>query len=322
MNDLDVLDRFGPQPTDPSATVFAAARARLDEAMTPAAAAAPAERRSHRRLPLLAAAAAAAIGLAVTPALVGSDQSIALAAVDPLTFPLTPTALPGSLGEPVFEHDSNFMAARYGPALNGVSILTGVEDEDFWTIPDNASTAEVNGHQAMVFSRTVYNGTPNSASAVTVLFQSDDNTWTAVTGSGSYADADRVEALAESLREEPQPVDLALSVAPQGWSLAAYKEDRILIFAASSGETGDNDLTVALVEQRSRNLAGYGAQDVETLTINGQPALLGRQAAATGEPAWILEARTASGRAFSLRAPAGFTRAQVIQTAKGVTYRR
>lgn len=319
MNDLDLLDRFGPQSTEPSAAVIAAARGRLDAAMTPASAAAAAEHRPHRRLPLLAAAAAAAVGLAITPALVASDHSIALAAVDPLTFPLTPAALPGSLGEPVFERDSEFMAARYGPALNGVSIVTDVEGEDFWSIPDTASTAEVNGHQATVFSRTVYDGTPDSAAAMTVVFQSDDNTWTAVTGSGSYADADRVEALAESLREEPQPVDLALSVAPKGWSVVAYKEDRILILAPP-GEASRNELTVALVEQRSPNLAGYGAQNVETLTINEQPAHLGRQAAEAGEPTWILEAQTSSGQAFSLQAPAALTRDQVIQMAEGVTY--
>lgn len=225
MNDLDLLDRFGPQPTDPSATVMDAARARLDVAMSQAAAG---ERRSRRRLPLLVAAAAAAVGLAVSPALVGSDESVALAAVDPLTFPLTPAALPAGLGDPVFERDSNFMAARYGPVLNGVSIVTDVQDEDFWSIPDNAPTAEVNGHQATVISRTVHNGTPDSAPAVTVIWHSDDHDWTAVTGSGNYADAGRVGAIAESLRQEPQQVDLALSVAPKGWSVVAYKEDRIL----------------------------------------------------------------------------------------------
>lgn len=316
MNDLDILDRFGPQPTDPSATVMAAARARLDAAMTEPT---PAEHRS-RRLPLMAAAAVAAVGLAVTPALVGSDTSVALAAVDPMTFPLTPTALPGGLGDPVFERASHFITARYGPVLNGVSIVTSVEDEDFWSIPDHAPTAEINGHQATVISRTVHNGTPNSAPAVSVIWQSEDNDWTAVTGSGHYADAGRVEAIAESLREEPQPVDLALSVAPAGWSVVAYKEDRILTFAASS-DAGDNDLTVALVERRSRNLSGYGAQDVETLTINGKPAQLGRQAAEAGNPTWILEAQTSSGQAFSLQAPEGITRDQVVQIAKGVTYR-
>ena len=317
MNDLDLLDRFGPMPKDLSATAMDAARARLDAAVAQAA---PVERRPRRRLPLLAAAAAAAVGLAITPALIGSHESIALAAVDPLTFPLTPTALPEGLGDPVFERDSNFMAARYGAVLDGVSIMTEVEDDGFWSIPDNAPTAEIDGHRATVITRTVFNGTPHSAPAVTVIWHSDDSDWTAVTGSGSYADAARVEAIAESLRDRAQPVDLALSVAPRGWSVVAYKEDRILTLAAP-GEAGRNDLTVALVKRLSVNLSEYGAHDVETLTINGEPAQIGRQAAEAGEPTWVLEARTSSGQPFSLQAPASLTRDQVIQIAQGVTYR-
>jgi hypothetical protein len=155
---------------------------------------------------------------------------------------------------------------------------------------------------------------------VTVVFGGDDGQWSAVTGPGEYADAGRVEALAESLREDPQPVDLALGVAPQGWSLVAYKEDRILTLAPS-GETGGDHLSVALVERRSRDLASYGAWDVETVTVNALPAQLGRQASETGDPSWILVAQTASGQAFSLQAPAIFTREQVVRTAAGVTYR-
>ena len=177
MNDLDLLDRFGPMPKDLSATAMDAARARLDAAVAQAA---PVERRPRRRLPLLAAAAAAAVGLAITPALIGSHESIALAAVDPLTFPLTPTALPEGLGDPVFERDSNFMAARYGAALDGVSIVTEVEDDGRWSIPDNAPTAEIDGHRATVITRTVFNGTPSSAPAVTVIWHSDNSDWTAV----------------------------------------------------------------------------------------------------------------------------------------------
>ncbi len=315
MNDLEMLDRHGPNPTAPSAAAMDAARARLDTAMAQA----PSTERRSRRLPLLAAAAAAAIGVAVTPALVGSDESIALAAVDPLTFPLTPTALPGGLGDPVFERDSNFMAARYGSTLNGVSIVTDVDDKDHWSVPESASTAEVDGHQATVFGRTVHDGTSKSARSMTIVWQADDHEWTAVTGSGEYADASRVEAIAESLLEKPQEVDLALSVAPSGWSVLAYKDDRILTFAASA-EAGGNGLTVALVERLSSSLTEYAAQDVETLTINGKSAQLGRQAAEEGEPTWILEAQTASGQAFSVQAPAALTRDQVVRIAEGVTY--
>jgi hypothetical protein len=317
MNDRDLLDRFGPQPTDLSATALDAARARLDEAMTQPA---PAKHQSRRRLPLLVAAAAAAVGMAVTPALVGSDSSIALAAVDPMTFPLTPTALPGDLGEPVFERDIDFVAARYGSTLDGVSIVTDVEDQDYWSIPDDAPTVHVNGHQATVVSRTVHNGTLASAPAVTLIWQSADDVWTAVTGSGSYADPGRVESLAESLRWQPQAVDLTLSVAPAGWSVVTYKEDRILTFA-EPGEAGKKELTVALVERPSVNLSDYGAQAVDTVTINGEAAQLGRNSAEAGEPTWILEAQTSTGQAFSLQAPAGLTRDQIIRIAEGVTHR-
>ncbi len=315
MNDLDMLNRLGPKPTAPSAAAMGAARARLDAATAQA----PVAERRSRRLPLLSAAAAAAIGLAVAPALVGSDGSIALAAVDPMTFPLTSTAIPRDLGDPVFERDSNFTAARYGPALNGVTIVTDVDDKDHWSIPDSASTVEVDGHQGTVFGRTVFNGTPDSAPSVTIIWQTDDRDWTAVTGSGDYADDQRVEAIAESLQEEPQPVDLALSVAPSGWSVLSYKEDRILTLG-SSDEAGGSYLTVALVQRVSANLAEYGAQDVETLRINGAPAQLGRQAADAGDPTWILEAQASSEQPFSVQAPAVLTRDQVIQIAEGVTY--
>lgn len=316
MNDLDLLDRFGPKPTDLSAAALGAARARLETAMTRSTRVEP---RSRHRLPLLAATAAAVVGLAITPSLVGSDQSVALAGVDPLVFPLTPTALPAGLGDAVFERDSGVMAARYGSVLDGVSVVTDVEGEDFWSVPDDAPKVQVHGHPAAVISRIVHDGTPASAPAVTLVWQGDDHEWTGVTGSGRYADAGRVAAIAESLREEPQPVDLAVSVAPRGWSVTAYKEDRILTLAAPGG-AGPNELTVALVDRPSANLSGYGAQDVETLTINGAAARLGRQAAEAGAPAWILEAQTSSGQAFSLQAPAALTRDQVIQVAEGVTY--
>lgn len=316
MNDLDLLDRFGPKPTELSASAMTAARARLDGAMTDAV---DIKSRPRRRLPVLAAAAAAVVGLTISPALIGSGGSIALAAVDPLVFPLTPTGLPSGLGDPVFERDSGFMAARYGSVLNGVSIVTDVEDEDHWTIPDAAATTEIDGHQASVVSRTVHNGTPASARAITVIWHGDHD-WTAVTGSGSYADAARVEAIAESLKDQPQRVDLTLSVAPEGWSVVAYKEDRILTLAAP-GEDGANELTVSLVDRLDRDLSQYGAQDVETVMINGGPAQLGRQAGAAGDSDWILEARTPSRQPFTLQAPAALTHAQVIQIAQGVSYR-
>lgn len=313
MNDLTTIDRLGPAPSTLSATALDAARARLDSAVRqePSSNA----RRSGRRLPLLAAAAAAAIGLAVTPALLGTDNSIALAAIDPMTFPWTPSAVPAGLGEPVFEKDTNFIAVRYGAQLNGISIMTNIEDEDFWTIPAGARTVDVQGDEATLYERTVYNGSP----AVTVVWKDDSNDWTAVTGSGQYAEGDRMVAFAAALQDEPQRVDLSLGVAPAGWAVAAYKEDRILTLS-ESGAPGPDDLTVALTERVSTDLSGYGSQDESTVTINGRPAHVARRASEDGGFGWILEATTASGQSFSVQAPGVFTRDQVVEIARAVTY--
>lgn len=317
MIDLETIDRLGPAPSPLSETSLSAARARLDSAITQARGST--QSRPRLRLPLLAAAAAAAVGLAVVPALVGSDSSIALAAADPMTFPWTPSAVPAGLGDPVFEKDSNFIAARYGDQLNGISITTDVAEEEFWTIPTGARTADLEGDEAKVYERAVDNGSPESANAVTVVWKDDANDWTAVTGSGRYADVDRMVAFAEALRDQPQRVDLSLSVAPAGWTMAAYKEDRILTLS-ESGEPDDNDLTVALTDHVGTNLSAYGAEDASAVTINGRPALLGRQASDAGDFRWILEATTASGQAFALQAPDGLTRDQVVAVAEGVTY--
>jgi hypothetical protein len=317
MTDLESIDRLGPAPTPLSETALCAARARLDSAITQAHSST--QRRPRRRLPLLAAAAAAAVGLAVAPALVGSDNSIALAAVDPMTFPWTPSAVPTGLGEPEFEKDSNFIAARYGDQLNGISITTDVAEEDSWTIPAGARSADVDGDEAKVYERTVYNGDPEGANAVMVVWKDDAHDWTAVTGSGQYADGDRMVAFAEAMRDQPQRVDLSLSVAPVGWTVAAYKADRILTLS-ESGEPDENDLTVALTDRVARSLSAYGAEDESAVTVNGRPALLGRQASDAGGFRWILEANTASGHSFALQAPDGLTRDQVIAVAEGVTY--
>ncbi|WP_134767594.1 hypothetical protein [Nocardioides sp. 1609] len=323
MNDLDLLDRFGPRPpTSPSDAAMSAARQRLDDAMAEA----PGPTRlPRRRLPLVAVAAAAAVaavGVTTTPALVGSDGSVAVASVDPLTFPLTPTALPDALGDPVFEREADrFVAARYGPITNGLSIVTDVEDDGYWDIPDDSPTTDIDGHEARIVNRTVYGGTPQGAAAVSMIWEGDDGDWTAVTGSGDYADPARVEAFAESLQDKPQPVDLSLAVAPEGWTLATYQADRILVFVAPDGDARDG-LTVALTPRASSDLSGYGAREVGNLTVNATPAAIGRQDSDHGgDPTWILVAQTTSGQTFSVQAPASLTRDQVIQIAEGVTYR-
>ncbi|HSX67903.1 hypothetical protein [Nocardioides sp.] len=312
MNDLDLLDTFGPSAVEPSDTTLAAARARLAAAID---APSPAVRRT-RRLPLLVAAsvvAAGAVGVAVTPALVGSDDSIALAAVDPLTFPWTPATVPAGLGDPVFDKDLGHFGVVYGESGSGFSIFTQIESD--WDLPSNARDAEVNGEPAKVFERE-----RNGAPAVTVAWEDDTEGETWVTGSGPYAEPDTVLSFVEALREKPQPVDLSLTVAPSGWMPTFYKADRILTLT-QSGEYGPERLTVALLDQLTADFAGaYAATGVERTTIDGRPATFGQQET-DGGTQWVLEATARDGQPFQVQAPGALTEAQLLGIAAGVRHR-
>ncbi len=313
MNDLDLLRTHGPAPTHPSPGVMDRARASLQEELQRAAV--PAEtvvafrpRRHLRRrvigLGLAAATVAAAAVLA--PSLLGMDSSgaIALGPVEPMTFPLTATSIPSGLGEPVFERDGTFTMAQYrGAGPDRLSVIVP-ESLDHWTIPDDAEHVHVQGQDGVLFT--------GADSAVIVAWTESDGDVVGVAGRGSFADPDRVEAFADSLTDRPQQVDLVLTVAPEGWTPTAYKEDKIVQFTGRDGES----LGVVLLDELSPGLAGYGATDVSTVEVSGRAATIGR-----GSEGWVLEGRTPDGTPFSLNAPASFTRDQVVEVADGVRHR-
>lgn len=310
MNDLDLLDRFGPSADEPTDATLAAARARLDAAM---ASPAPAVRRP-RRLPLLVAAsvvAAGAVGVAVAPAFMGSDDSIALAAVDPLAFPWTPATLPAGLRDPVFDKDRGHFGVSYGTPDSGLSIFTRIEGD--WDVPSSARGTEVNGEAARVFERE-RNGVPT----VTVAWTDDDEGLTWVTGRGPYASAEQVVAFAQALQEKPLPVDLSLTVAPDGWTPQLYKADRILTLVGADNA----ELTVSLLDHLSPDFSNYaGPRDVHSTVVDGRPATAAKIPDDRGSSMWVLETTAADGQAFQLQAPEVLTEEQVIEIAAGVRHR-
>lgn len=308
MNDLDLIDRFGPDAENPSDATLAAARARLDAAMA-APATAPAVRRT-RRLPLLVAAsvvAAAAVGAAVAPALLGSDDSIALAAVDPLTFPVTPTWLPEGLGDPAFSKDSASLSfASYGTPRDGVNVVVS-DTWDQWEDRDREREIDIAGRDGLVFER--------DPGDVVIVWEQPDGDLVGVSGRGTFADEAVIERIAESVTDRAQPVDLFLTVAPEGWHVLAYQSDHHV----SYGERGE--LSVTLVEGQQGG-PDYGATGVHDVTVNGRDGWIGSQVDEAGDRAgWILVTTAADGQAFSLQAPAALTEAQVIEIAAGVRHR-
>ena len=325
MTDLELLDACGPAPAELRSVVLDRARLELlDEA-------AHEPRRETRRLARFRSSvsrrrfvsaglvAAALVGAAVLlPSTLGlnSSSAIALAPADPLSFPLTPETIPPGLSDTVFELGSGFKAVRYlGSDGDRLSVTTDVKSEEFWSIPDDHRAVDIAGSEGVLFRGEALHGTPTGTPSVSVVWQDADGAWTRVTGEGTYADATRVESFAESLRAQPQPVDLSLRVAPQGWSVDAYKDDRVLTMSPDGGPTGV-DLTVSVVDAPSRDFGSdYGAQDLTTARVHGRDAQIGKTA-----EGWIILAETPNGRWYSVSAPKTFTREQVIKVANGVSY--
>lgn len=307
MNDLDLLDTFGPSAPEPSDATLAAARARLDAAM---AAPTPAVRRT-RRLPLLVAAsvvAAGAVGVAVAPALVGSDDSIALAAIDPLTFPVTPTWLPEGLGDPVFSKDSSALAfASYGRPQHGINIVLS-PTLDQWEDRDGERAIDVQGHEGILFER--------APGDVVVVWEKDGGDYVGVSGRGDFADEEVIERVAESVVDRRQQVDLFLTVAPEGWPVMAYQSNHHV----SYGDRGE--LSVTLLSSQANAGSNFGARDVHDISVDGRDGWIGNHVDESGDPVgWVLVAPAPDGREFVLQAPAAFTEEQVIEIAAGVRHR-
>lgn len=324
MTDLELLDTHGPAATTLRSNVLDRARLNLLEEATKEprrevsrlSASRPAARRRFVGAGLLAASVAGAAVLLPSTLGLKSSSAIALAPADPLTFPLTPQTVPPGLTDTVFELDSGFKAVRYlGSNGDRLSVTTDVKSEEFWSIPDGSRPVDIAGYEGVIFDGQAFHGTPAGTPSVSVVWQNADGAWSRVTGEGGYADAARVESFAESLREQPQPVDLGLQVAPQGWSVDAYKDDRVLMLSPRGGPS-DVDLTVSLVGKPSSDFgADYGADEVTTARVQGQEAPIGRTA-----EGWIVEAETPNGQVYSVSAPESFTRAQVIEVANGVSY--
>ena len=119
------------------------------------------------------------------------------------------------------------------------------------------------------------------------------------------------EAFAESLTERPQQVDPVLTVAPEGWTTTAYKEDRIVQFTGD----GDESMTVVLLDDLSPGLGRIRCNRREQRRSVVRAAAIGRK---DGE-GWVLEAQTADGTPFSLQAPVNFSKEQVVEVANAAS---
>lgn len=161
-----------------------------------------------------------------------------------------------------------------------------------------------------------------TSSFADLIWERQDGQWAWIRGEDTYATAAAVLAVANSLVDRPQPVDLQLGLAPADWSLSDYDSSG---FTLANDQRTDQRLSVSLLETwrgyKAGNLLDGMTQGapVQSVTVQGQPAELVLANDGDGQ-SWYLGAQLPDGPFFLLQAPQELTQNQVLEIAERITY--
>jgi hypothetical protein len=286
-------------------------------------------RRARRAAPALVAAAAVLVGVAVgrggDPAVPGPIELVEYSVP---AFPLTFDSVPAGLTGPSLSLDPSFERVGPGTAHAGwadpADPATGVgievaADEPGTVGDDDIGDATIDGEDGTVYRTEVTGAGPSFS----VVWERQDDQWVRVFGEGRFASEKAVVQLARQVVERATVVPLQLTLAPRGWVLVAYKDDRILTLADPAGDPATDatarTLNVFLPQPPSdpadlpRQTGATGGRMYDVI-VHGQPGYL----LPTAE-GWILQAAMTDGTVFVLQAPGDFTQAQVVEVADGVS---
>ncbi|SDF66595.1 hypothetical protein SAMN05660485_03865 [Blastococcus fimeti] len=286
-------------------------------------------RRARRVGPALVAAAAVVVGVTVVQ---GEDAVVVPGPIELVdysvpAFPLSFDQLPAGLVGPSISADPSFDEVGLGAQHAGWSdpddpdnsLGLGVHDDEPDTSgEDEVGEAEVDGEDATVYRMDVTGG----PEAYSVVWERADDRWVRVSGSGRFGSEDAVVDLARRVVDRGMAVPLQVALAPRGWVVVAYKDDRILTLADPAGapatEAAARTLTVhlppsAIAPADLPTAVGSVVGPMEQVVVQGRPAHLLPTA-----DGWYLQAEIPDGTAFVLQAPADFTPAQVVAVAEGV----
>ena len=342
MNDITLLREAGPAapPLQPAAR--AAARvALLDEI----------ERsnivRSRVRVRLPRPRTALRLGVGATVAAVAWTAAVVIAAPDelgpppggvtlvafePPVFPLALDPVPSGMTASYSADPGGILHAGYGgQGDDTIYIRVQPAEPQQYDVRDTEDVT-VNGKEAeLVFgSDTVCTGPgPECIDVqepyVHLVWEHRDGQWVQLRGGGRYEDADRLVAIAENLVDRPQAVPLQVHLAPAGWSVLGYKDDRILTLANDAYEQQTVSVHIPLPEEvappeqlRDQLMGPIGP--VIPVTVQGRPAQLVQIDGGPLDSGWYLQAQFAGGTTFVIQAPEAFTQEQVVQMAEQVTY--
>lgn len=354
MNDIQLLREAGPEGLALAPDVRNAARAALLAEIDGGKA-------RHSRVPsrkvrwrigigavAVAASCAAAVVIAAPDVVGPPPGSVRLVNFDMPTFPLSLDPAPAGL-RPAFDGngDGATIASYDDDALeNGFTIYVG-EDEHEGNGPDDGapgyellSVDEVplgaDEVEVLTYARDwcvedTATGCVTERRRFTWLsWERRDDQWVSLLGHGEYADAEQLQVVADSLVDRPQPATLGVGLAPDGWSIRAYKMGRVLTLVNDAYEAQELTVHIPLPEDvipadqvRESIMGPIGPQlDV---TINGRHAQLvrvdiGYVVDGHRYEGWFLQAQFEDGTTFVVQAPEAFTQEQVVQMAEQVTY--
>ena len=160
-----------------------------------------------------------------------------------------------------------------------------------------------------------------TSSFADLFWQRPDGQWVWLRGEDAYAGTAAVVAVAESIVDRPQPVDLQLGLAPAGWSVSGYEDGHITF--VNDADTHQR-LAVSLMERWRRETVdnafeGMYSGPEHRVTVNGRPAKM--VLVAQGEfDGWFLAGELDGGALFTVQTPETFTKEQVLEIAGQVTY--
>jgi hypothetical protein len=334
MNLTTLVREAGPDGRPLTTAARSAARAALLEEIERSATGRVRARRPRRRTVARLGAGLTVVATAWTTAVVVAAPddpgtpatSVALVAFAPPTFPFTLDPMPAGFRASFSADPGHVLHAGYGDGTDGVGLTVTPNQPDL-VDPSDEQDVTVLGRDAELVTENVPTTTDAGETVLrsaTLVVEWTDDQWLQLHGRGRYADRALLLDAARTLVARPQPVPLQVHLAPAGWSVLAYKDDRVLTLVNDSYE--QQDLTVHLpagpvpADQLRASLMGPIGPVVE-VTVHGRPAQLVRVDLATvdHQEGWYLQAQFPDGRTFVVQAPGAFTRDQLLAFAEQVT---
>ena len=349
MNDVTLLREAGPDAPALAYETRAAARAAL---LVEIDGSGTVRGRLRGRLPsrrtgvrIAAGVSVAAVAWGVAVVVAAPDpagapaSSVSLVDFDTPTFPLSLDPAPEGL-RPAFDGDgSGSSSADYRDAAGTNGFRLSVQDDE----PDleelnvgseitGTRKVSVAGHGGKLVRGShqvpCEDGLSScgSLSFTQLAWEHRDGQWLLLTGDGRYDSLDRLEAVAESVVDRPQPATLRMGLAPAGWSVQFFKMGRVLTLVNDRYEQQTLSVNIPLPEdivppeQFPTGLMGVAGPVID-VTVHGRPAhLVQLDAGYLDQKIWFLQAQFPDGTVYEVQVPEAFTQDQVVQLAEQVTH--